>query len=62
MAIKQDHYKKLSGHKKINIIPITDRLKTEQKNPAYSKVIIVFLREYVKYPKALVREWNLTQH
>lgn len=45
MAIKRDHYKKLSGHKKINIIPITDRFKTEQKNSAYSKVIIVFLRK-----------------
>lgn len=62
MAIKHDHYKKLSGYKKINIIPITDRLKTEQKNPAYSKVIIVFLRKWVKYHKAMVREWNLTQH
>lgn len=45
MAIKHDHYKKLSGHKKINITPITDRLKTEQKTPAYLKVTIVFLRK-----------------
>lgn len=34
MAIKHDHYKKLSGHKKINIIPITDWLKTQQKKPS----------------------------
>lgn len=52
MAIKHDHYKKLSGHKKINIIPITDRLKTEQKKTQYIQKLLSFSWE---------NRWNTTR-
>ena len=51
MAIKHDHYKKLSGHKKINIIPITDRLKTEQKKPSIFKSYYRFLEKIGEIPQ-----------
>ena len=51
MAIKHDHYKKLSGHKKINIIPITDRLQTEQKKPSIFKSYYRFLEKIGEIPQ-----------